>query len=300
MKLVASYAVVLLLVACGAADRAPAEPAQVAPVAAVAADPPAPSSGRFSAFLPAGVYWQGYRTCPGCVQDVQMVAARAKSAEQARELAARVSNLGLPLGYPLIEHGAQIQIAEDLQEDILVIVGILATEAEARALVASLADTELELQVIPAPQDGAGQGVGQLVTLMPGPGTVPAYRRDDVNDKRSGSFELYFTGDPKAARAKLAAVEPVCQIDRDQVFEVSRKKIDWYRWVPVRCGQELAFVDWRETRTMATFFTDPNGKRRLRQVVLVECDVPTILEWPVNERGHKQGKGREVLRSKGC
>jgi hypothetical protein len=252
-------------------------------------------------FQPAGLYWEAYRTCRTCPQKVWLLAAKVETTADAAAVVEGAAELQLPLGYPLVVHGGQIQLPEMHQESLLVIYGIVDTDGHAHALQGELKKRGVETTVIKAPYQDAGHGRQLVVRLQPGPGKVPAYRKEDLQVPGYGSLmELYWTDEAgkKTARERLAKATPACMVDRGAIFLPPRREIEWYRWVPVDCDGELAFVDWRETRVMSTYFS--GATRRLRQVVLVECDSPTIYEWKLDARGRRTGKPREVLKNDGC
>jgi hypothetical protein len=257
--------------------------------------------------LPAGLYFRnGYlryateRDWP----DPTCAAALGPFTDEAA--ADRALQVGAPAagapGYPLVLHTEQLRLADRDAYGVVIVLGLYADAAAARAHVA--ASGLVEARVLPlmdfesslaAENWAAGDGtdrfgpVKYVVRLAPGP-AVPAYARAGMEalDAR------------RATDTDESPIAPACMLEAGSWFVVGYEEL-WEvgrRWAPVRCGGEPAFVPW--TATLLETLVEPlaGGGWRMVQVGDVSCDVACFCEWPVLVDGSRVVEGEDP--ASGC
>lgn len=233
--------------------------------------------------LPAGLYWVGYDTCDGCPRPNAATAAIVENEAAARAALAQLPP-GLPLGYPLVVHTDELGLADRSVRGIALVLGLHRSPAQGVQWLRILNEHVPEARVFLL---GAGEswvgGVGRTIARIAAGAPVPAYERAAVAElENQQSDEI----EPEVLAARL---QPLCTVEPGEIFLAQVDDLEWYRWAPVRCGDQPAYVTWRATLLgWATVIPTDDGYR-LRQVTHVECDQPDIEEWPYDG---ETGRGR--------
>lgn len=253
--------------------------------------------------LPAGSYFRGDDTCPGCpLPRFAVIAGIVQSVDDARALVMGTSSSDLPLGYPWVTCTEEVGLV-GVARGIVVVTGLFARRAEAiawlrhhrgrwpaTARVVPLMSLARYHASLPGLEPSA-----YLVEIERGR-DVPAYPADPppASDDPEGVPE------PTVRRVHPERA-PVCLVHPGDLFLMSadeRFDIVTQQWVPVRCGARIGWVRVTDTRLDTTVRTDPSGSSLLRQVVSIECGASTIREWPYDARG-RIGEGVVVYRDAG-
>ena len=84
--------------------------------------------------------------------------------------------------------------------------------------------------------------------------------------------------------------EPICTLERGHVFVADSDILGslFYRWAPVKCDEQPAFVRWVDTRLSSTVVSK-EGKAQLLQVCGADCDAPVVYAWNYGPEG-RSGK----------
>ena len=105
----------------------------------------------------------------------------------------------------------------------------------------------------------------------------------------------------RRTRARTRVARPRCRVPAGavHVFEDewalrARERVVSLSFQPVRCGRRVAWVPVEATRVRAVTWRHRDGRARVTQVVLVECDSPTLTTWIV------EGGGRMDARVRHC
>ena len=90
-------------------------------------------------------------------------------------------------------------------------------------------------------------------------------------------------------------VKPLCSIEGGEFSLTSAE--DWhlspyYRWAPVYCGNEPAYVPWLSTTLISATCLTEDGMARMFQLSEVECGVPCFCEWDLDKNGARSFEGK--------
>jgi len=256
--------------------------------------------------LPAGIYFRGhvYSTCLDCDDPGAAVVLDVYGDPPAAERAVReVPPERLPFGYPLVVHTDELGLEESPRAGIAVVLGLFRKleqaqdwlsrnpdafpQAQARALADTDAAFERWLQL---PQ----RRVVQLQAGEP----VPALSEDDArvwtDYLECAEHSADLTSCPPLPRPDP---QPMCELPAGAISVLREEEIDgfYYHFVPVSCGEQRAYVAWRNTVFGATVIPQQDGTYRIVQTVGAECDAPEYEEWSYDARGrHAPAPGPEV------
>jgi hypothetical protein len=81
--------------------------------------------------------------------------------------------------------------------------------------------------------------------------------------------------------------QALCQLPAGAIFVLREEEIGgfYYRFVPVSCGEQRAYVAWRNTVFGATVIPRGDGTYRIVQTVGAECDAAEREEWSYDVHG---------------
>jgi hypothetical protein len=264
--------------------------------------------------LPAGDYFRPfYSTCPCCPRPMAAVLAGVYAVEpEAATAVARAAALRLPLGYPLVLHTAELGLAGAVPSGIAVVLGLFPDEASARswrdklgpgfsaAMVVNLLDEQTFSKSLQGKVD-PDTPAATVVRIASG-SAVPAFSAGEIEKLRAKDHSSTL------GSSKLKPSHPVCTVPPGAFFVAHEKESRSfvYRWAPVRCGNELAYVAWDKTMVKATVVPVGGGAYHLVQVVdMASEDEPVYGEWLFDQDGrHPLPRGlprsqRIALRLKG-
>jgi hypothetical protein len=233
--------------------------------------------------LPAGAYWYTYSACDDACR-VPKVATilRFTTPEVARPAVALLEGK-LPPGYPVILHQDQLTIAAKPGLDVIVVLGFHVDAAKADAYLVDLgalagkATIEPILDGFPPADKPDATGVHLVSRIDRGTygANLPAYHRADVVGPDGQAI------DP----ARIGKAPSACRVRLGDFFIVERADVLWYRWAPVRCDGQVAYIPWRSSLLGgATVLPGPDGPR-LRQVTNVACDAAGFTTWKYTLKG---------------
>ena len=179
-------------------------------------------------------------------------------------------------GYPFAESLDALTPADRSLHGIVVVDGLFAERADAESFARALHASVLPLEA----RTGAYRDDVSRVVMTAS--SSPAYARGDLERVEHELDEAPWVPLAKAhvRRTKaLAQLTPVCTIDAGRVFRTTSEALYRFRreYAPVACddGKE-AWIAWRATRLESSV-----SAGSIRQVILVECDVPTIETRPL-------------------
>jgi hypothetical protein len=107
---------------------------------------------------------------------------------------------------------------------------------------------------------------------------------------------------PVPACAAPDKSRPLCEIQPGALFVTDDEALQtvWYDWAPVRCGTELAYVEWTKTRLTATIWQRHDETTELLQIVEVSCDSPTFQVWSLHGNRRIAGEHDSALAMSPC
>lgn len=227
----------------------------------------------------------GLRSTAGLVADGPVRAVDELA--RAERALADARTLGLPPGYPLILSYDDMPALDEGRRGLALVAGLFGERASAErwALESRLAGEIVELAPAGAAQPMCegdyeacmGSRVSAVEVFVPS----KAYDAKVLEQLDAEQDQLPWVGFDRAVARydeALAKLPAACEIEPGRVFLAPNDKLFRFlrRFAPVRCkdGRE-AWVSWRATR-LQSVVTVGEGGPELHQVVLVECDVPTI------------------------
>jgi hypothetical protein len=263
---------------------------------------PAPAPDRSepeSRVLPAGIFFRShtYRPCAHvdeseqeasglCTEPTAAVVtgvfADPRDAERALATA-RVPKLSP--GYPFAAHSDELGLADPGREGVAVILGLFETSSAADRWLAEhpVAGAE-RVRLLDADAAFAryDQGAQRHAVVIDADAPVPAYA--------ARHFEWREDREPE--RVVVGKTAPLCHVEPGAVFVAHGEQMQssWYDFAPVRCGGEVALVEWIHTRLTATVWRRSNGTAELLQIVEVSCDRPTFEAWSLDLHGARKAK----------
>ena len=119
-----------------------------------------------------------------------------------------------------------------------------------------------------------------IVRAVQTSGETPAYAESDLErverelDERLVTHWTKMPAQQERRVAELSKLKPLCTVAADRVFATDQLTLFRFRrmYAPVTCEDgRRAWVPWRATRLESAFVGE-----RVHQVILVECDVPTL------------------------
>lgn len=280
-------ALALGLMACSAQEAqrpevrsTPSKPPPVAPPVSVAA--------LAGAALPAGAcaldaYVSGDEACEGVpAPRFAVLLAAAANAPAAEEALARGLGLGLPVGYPFVLASDEIPWQRAQKGLFAVVAGLFVERARAEALRDALAGAQL-VELVPEEAlqalwvwDGTRGAVVEIVEPTPAYAEADVERMEQALDELLAAKWVALPAQKTRRADALAKLAPRCTVAKGHLFMTTQGAIVRRQYAPVRCADgSSAWVPWRATR-LQSVVTRGDGGAVLHQVVLVECDVPTI------------------------
>jgi hypothetical protein len=233
--------------------------------------------------LPAGAYWYQFSTCDdACRVPKAATIQRFASVDLARPVVHALEGK-LPPGYPIVLHQDQLTIAPTAGLEVVVVYGLHVDAAKADAYVGDLGALGKDATVVPI-VDGFpivdkpdAKGVHLISRVDRGSvGTnLPAYDRKHVVDGDGHPV------DP----ARIGGAPTACRVRLGDFFLVSRDDVLPYRWAPVRCEGEIAYIPWRQSLLGGATVLPGDGGPRLRQVTNVACDTAAFTTWKYTLKG---------------
>lgn len=201
-------------------------------------------------------------------------------------------------GYPFAVSFDDLPAKDPAVQGIAVVAGLYANREDADAAARGRA-TVIELATKDEYDRRRYSNVGayqkneeQIERVVEIAAETPAYRAEDLEQvEKALDEELATHWVPLPAQQMrradaLAASTPACNVAAGRVFVTHENELYEFRrkYAPVRCddGRE-AWVPWRATRLESTV---DSGK--VSQVILVECDVPTVETRPFGPRPPKE------------
>ena len=188
--------------------------------------------------------------------------------------------LGLAAGYPFAASFDDLRTHDPSRRGIAVVAGLFAEREDAERyrehLPAGAELVELTLEEEPFDFDNTS------VVVVTEPATAWSYEDlDRVEKDLDETLAKKWVTLPKQRERRLAALAkltPRCVVAPGRVSWVRKRKLHAFlqNYAPVSCadGRE-AWIEWRATR-LESVVTRSGGVILVHQVVLVECDVPTI------------------------
>lgn len=213
----------------------------------------------------------------------------ATDATTATTLLASARTKTLSVGYPFAVTYDDLPARDATKKGIAIVLGLFATEPEARALAASASAGVIPLTSVDAKfaRDSARQQAFPTYDRYQASSYVAIEVLDDAPALSLAdvvALEAKWQTLPVAAQiARRTAAIPTatarCTVARGRVFSASRARVYQFRraWMPVACadGSE-AWVSERVTRFESVVTPDA----KLHQVVQVDCDVPALETRP--------------------
>ncbi|MEZ4222517.1 MAG: hypothetical protein R3B13_16375 [Polyangiaceae bacterium] len=204
------------------------------------------------------------------------------------------STLGLPVGYPFVVSYDDLPRA-DGRRGLAVVAGLFTERSHAEAFAARVVGASIvELATVDgghspcAGSEDYSKCEASTYTAVQMQRRAPAYAKADLEalEQRLNDLPWVPLGQAFERRRKaLEQLTPVCIIeagavsitDQDNLYGFSRT------YAPARCAEgEAAWVTWNATR-LESVVTTTNGRVQTHQVVLVECDSPTLEVRPLGD-----------------
>jgi hypothetical protein len=209
---------------------------------------------------------------------------------RAERALAAARTLGLAPGYPFAVSYDELPALDEDKRGIAIVAGLYATKAEAKALVAS---KRLKADVVElAPADAAHMVCDDwsacqstYISVVEVMAPAKAYDAKQIEKLNAAQDELPWVKYEKAVARYMKALERLpaaCEVQPGRLFLANQDRLyrQFRKLAPVTCpdGQE-AWVPWRATR-LESAVVRKNNDTVMHQVVLVECDSPTLEERP--------------------
>lgn len=254
--------------------------------------------------MPAGTYFRGYDTCGGCNTPTHvLLAALVDTPAAAESVVAALPETSRRPGYPMVLHTDELGLADE-RSGIAIVVGLF-DDAEAanawavhdggRATVVPLLDDDKWWSV----PHGSARVVRVAVPM------AKAYDRravdrleTELQDREWRTLEEAHTG----LRERVLALDPVCTLAQGSIqlwTPNDAEPTPWYQWVPVRCGDVLAYVAWRDTWLDSSVVTTEGDVYEVVQVAGAECDSPVLRRWSFTSAGKSTDEPRRPLVARG-
>lgn len=257
----------------------------------------------------AGLYWIPYVTCPDdCAPPAALAAYVTSNEATARRTKAALDGK-LAFGLPWVIHTDQLDNGGSRlvvpQRGIAVVIGSFSSRKAARAAAAKapvidgLHATVIDIASAKTTKPFGDKGYG--VTTIDRGAAVPAWSAKDLRAAEKALENVDVKGDYTTALATaLKKRPPLCTVKPGELFRFRVKDLKWYELAPVRCGNQLAYVEWTASLLGHAVVVRDGTGYRLYQVVEVTCDVPTIRSWHYDENGRHATKPKSILASAGC
>ncbi len=264
------------------------------------------ADARAAGFLPAGLYFRnGYlrwihleEGWPNATHAV--VVGPFPDAREAQKTIEALAFPPLPPGYPMALHSDELGLLDETKVGVVVVLGFFAEKAAADAWrtghpipdarVEALADLETAFDREMALEGDFGEDMSGPLRLVfqivPGD-PVPAYPRGAVDAAEDAHFN-WATEDSRGPDPLVQApTEPLCIVQPGDLFLVRYREAiyTYYRWAPVHCGEEPAYVPWIMTTKNSVVVPQEDGTYRMIQVGEVQCDVACFCEWTLDDSG---------------
>lgn len=201
-------------------------------------------------------------------------------------------------GYPFAVSFDDLPAADASARGIAVVAGLFGQREDADAYALALGRAEvLPLATVAAHErrlaagtyaneDDREKHIRHVVELA---GDTPAYdaadlgRTESALDEALGAHWVRLPAQQGRRAAALARLRPRCTLPAGRVFVTDGQALYGFRrmYAPVTCddGSE-AWVPWRATRLESAVLWE-GGAWKVHQVILVECDVPTVETRPL-------------------
>jgi hypothetical protein len=196
--------------------------------------------------------------------------------------------LDLAPGFPFMVTYDQMPAADESKRGGAVVAGLFASEAGARRLVARaklgdaaivpLADLETVRKRWPHGRPATMAVEITLPTNAYDPADIERLE-EALNSQNHRSYAELL----ERREAGLRKLVPACSLAPGRLFSVEGSVVDEHRraFAPVQCGTKRAWAPWAATRLDGVVAMQPSGPMFF-QVVLVECDVPTLTSRPLS------------------
>jgi hypothetical protein len=207
--------------------------------------------------------------------------ANAHSAEEAR---ARGLDLGLAVGYPFVLASNEMPWKGAEPGVFAVVAGLFAERATAAAFHRALASAQLVEIVSEEALAALNVWDGNRPNVVEVIESTPAYAQEDVERVEHALDEMLarkwvdLAAQNKRREAALAKLAPRCTIENGRLFMTTAGELQHFHspYAPTRCPDgSRAWVRWRTTRGQSVVTRGEAGAI-IHQLVLVECDHPTI------------------------
>jgi hypothetical protein len=258
--------------------------------------------------LPAGIYFRHhtYRPCAhvderqqaasGLCTDpkaaiVTGVFATERDAQRALDHA---RTLDLAPGYPFAAHSDELGLVDTKRVGTAIVIGLFEHASGARAWLADrpIAGAE-HVGLLDADTAFARHEERRRFAVMIDSSTpVPAY----------AARLFQWSDDQEPEGVVRGKTRPLCEIRPGALFVTDAEALQsvWYDWAPVRCGRELAYVEWTKTRLTATIWRRQDRTTELLQIVEVSCDSPTFQAWSLHGNRRIAGEDDLALATSPC
>lgn len=210
---------------------------------------------------------------------------------RAERALADARTLGLPAGYPLILSWDDLPAQDEGRRGLALVAGLFGERASAEGwahenrLAAEIVELAPAGAAQPMCEDDYNACMGSRVSAVEVFVPSKAYDAKVLEQLDTEQDQLpWVRFDHAVARydQALAKLSPACEIEAGRVFLATNDKLYRFqrRFAPARCkdGRE-AWLPWRATRLESVVTRGEDGPE-LHQVVLVECDVPTLEDRP--------------------
>lgn len=274
----------LVAAACGGPPAIGAAPPPVRPASPHAASSPerlepTPIAGTRAALAAGLCGFEPYLSEP-CGADRPTHAVllgpfpNVDAARQARDEARR---LELSTGYPFVTTASQLRLVP--AEDLVVVLGLFARPDDAAALARRTSATSRRIAPRYEPSDDQAPVAIELLVQTPAWDPAALETLESELDERLAHKWVPLAEQEKRREHALARLRPTCRVPAGALFVSRRAAFHRFRhfYAPVMCenGSE-AWVPWRSTRLESVVHDGPKGIAVIDQVIVVECDTPTI------------------------
>lgn len=200
---------------------------------------------------------------------------------------AEARGLGLPPGYPLVLSWDDLPARGENRRGLALVAGLFGARApaerwaRARGLSAEIVELAPAGAAQPTCEDDYEACMASRVSAVEVFVPTRAYDAQSLEALVAQQDELPWVRFELAVARREKALEAVpaaCEIEVGRVFLAPKNRLYRFlrQYAPVRCrdGRE-AWIPWRATRLESVVTPGARGPE-LHQVVLVECDVPTL------------------------